>query len=502
MKRRSFCIGWWLVTGAPLLAAITPAPLFRDGAVLQRDRPLPVWGTGAPREAVQVRFHGQTVQTVAGPDGHWRVTLQPEAASASPRELVLQGSNTVIVRDVLVGDVWLCSGQSNMEFQVKKAADAEREMAAAQDPLIRHFKIPWTPSSVPRDTCEGQWVAAAPSTVGEFTAVGYFFARDWRKATGVPVGLINSTYGGTQIESWLSAAALRADASYPAVAARWSEWRAELPERMKRYDVAMSKWRADKAEAAKTGQAFDRRAPARPEGEGTRREPSGLYQGMIHPLKPYALRGILWYQGEANGERAAEYHTLFASLIRQWRADFEQPQLPFGFAQLANFHRAVDKSDQQWAFLREAQAAALALPATGMAVTIDIGDPGDIHPKNKQEVGRRLALWARAHVLGEAVAYTGPRYIDAEPLGATLAVRLTGMENRPPDATDLTGFELAGVDRRFVPATARWEGSRWVLTAPGVSAPVAARYAWRNAPIATLFSADGLPAAPFRTDDW
>ncbi|MBW7893708.1 MAG: sialate O-acetylesterase [Opitutaceae bacterium] len=491
-----------LFTAVLVSAAILPAPLFRDGVVLQRDKPLPVWGTAEPGERVEVHFRSQTATAVAGADGRWQVTLQAESASAEPAELVMTARNTVVVHDVLVGDVWLCSGQSNMEWKVAASADAEREIAAAIDPLIRHFKVPRTPASTPQTDCGGQWESAAPDTVGEFTAVGYYFAREWRKRTGVPVGLVNSTWGGTQIESWIGDAALRTDPSHEAVAARWQQWLDGHPARVERHQVALQKWRDEQAVAEKEGKPFTRREPAVPEGAGSRREPASLYNGMIHPLQPFALRGVLWYQGEANGERGAEYRTLFPTMIRQWRAEFGQGDLPFGFVQLANFERPVDKSGQQWAFLREAQTAALALPATGMAVTIDIGDPQNIHPKNKQEVGRRLALWAGAHLLGELNAFTGPKFTGMEIEGAQLRLRFSEGQGLRTAGPVPTGFEVAGANRRFVPAMARIEGGTVVLTATGMQAPVAARYAWRNAPEANLCNADGLPAAPFRTDNW
>lgn len=495
-------IPFLLFTAVFVSAAILPAPLFRDGAVFQRDKPLVVWGTAEPGERVEVRFRMQTATAVAGAEGLWQVALHAEPASAEPAELVMTASNTVVVRDVLVGDVWLCSGQSNMEWKVAASADAEREMAAANDPLIRHFKVPRTPASTPQTDCGGKWESAAPDTVGEFTAVGYYFAREWRRRVRVPVGLVNSSWGGTQIESWMSDAALQADPSYEAVAARWRQWLDGHPARVERHNAALRRWREEKAAAEKEGKTFARGEPSAPEGAGSRREPASLYHGMIHPLQPFALRGVLWYQGEANGERGAEYRSLFPSMIRQWRADFGQGDLPFGFVQLANFERPVDKSGQQWAFLREAQGAALGLPATGMVVTIDIGDLQSIHPKNKQEVGRRLALWAGVHLLGEQQAFSGPRFAGMEIEGAQLRLRFSEAQGLRSAGPAPTGFEVAGTDRRFVSAAARIEAGTVVLTAPGVSAPVAARYAWRNAPEANLYNADGLPAAPFRTDNW
>jgi sialate O-acetylesterase len=313
---------------------------------------------------------------------------------------------------------------------------------------------------------------------------------------------VNSNWGGTQIESWMSDAALRADPAAPEIFARWQKVLADYPAKVAAHGKAVAKWAHDAAAAKAAGQPFTRRKPAVPEGPGSRWQPSGMYHAMIAPLAPAALRGVLWYQGEANGARAAEYRTLFPGLIRQWRTGFGQPNLPFYFVQLANFARPVDKSDQQWAFLREAQAGALALPATGMAVTIEIGDPTNIHPKNKQEVGRRLALLARAQLGGETIEFAGPVFVAAKPEGGALRVSFTHAAGLRLGGAGPTGFEVAGEDRKFVPAAARIEGDSLLVSAGVVPHPVAVRYAWRNAPPATLFNLAGLPAAPFRSDTW
>jgi sialate O-acetylesterase len=487
---------------AAAFADVTLAPLFRDGAVLQRDQPLPVWGRAVAGEKVRVQFHGQSLATAAAADGHWRVTLKAEPASAQASELTVTGANTVRVRDVLVGDVWLCGGQSNMEFRLAQANNAEAEIAAAKFPLIRHFKIPHTVAEAPADDCAGQWVVCSPATAGDFTAIGFFFARDLSQRLGVPVGLVNSNWGGTQIESWMSDAALKADPAANEIFARWQKVLADYPGKVAAHEKAVAKWEEDAAAAKATGKPFARRKPIAPEGPGSRWQPSGMYHAMIAPLEPAALRGVLWYQGEANGSRAPEYRTLFPGLIRQWRADFGQPNLPFYFVQLANLTRAVDKTDQEWPLLREAQTMALALPATGMAVTIDIGDPTNIHPKNKQEVGRRLALVARARIFGEKIEFSGPMFAAAKADGGALRVTFTHAAGLKPVSGALDGFEVAGDDRKFVPAVARPESGAVIVSAAAVTAPVAVRYGWHNNPVASLVNADGLPASPFRSYTW
>lgn len=488
------CLGW---------ADVELAPLFRDGAVLQRDKPIPVWGTGTPGERLRLQFKSQDTEAVIDDNGRWTVMLAPEPASTESAEIRITGrTNNISVGNVLIGDVWLCSGQSNMEFKLAAASSGERDVALAEDPLLRHFRVPKMPASIPQSDCEGKWEVSTPTTAAGFTAVGYYFAHEWRKRTGVPVGLINSSWGGTQIESWISDKGLQGHELAGAIAARWQAWVAEYPERAKIRKAAMEKWRQERDAAALAGKPFTRREPAAPEGAGSRWEPSSLYNGMLNPLVPYALRGFLWYQGEANVARAGEYSRLLPLMIRQWREDFQQGELPFALVQLANYQSKVDKTGVQWAFLRETQSAARALPATGMAVTIDIGNPTNIHPSNKQEVGRRLALWAKSHILGDPPECNGPECAGVEIEGSLLRVRFkhaAGLRHTGPSAV---GFEVAGKDRVFYPASALIDGSSVTVSASQVPNPVAVRYAWRNSPEASLFNAAGLPAGPFRSDTW
>lgn len=498
-----------LLAATRALADITLAPLFRDGAVLQRDQPIVVWGEAAAAEKVEVVFRRQKATVITRADGKWRVTLKAEPASPVPSELTASGANTVTVRDVLVGDVWLCSGQSNMAFLVRNSLDAEREIATAKFPLIRQFKVPTTVADRPATEVGGSWVACAPETVGAFSAVAYFFARELHQKSGVPIGLVNASWGGTQIEGWLNETTLRADPAWHEIQARWEKTLADHPAALKAYEPQLAKWNEDAAAAKAAGQAFARPKPRAPEGPGSRWQPAAIYHGMIAPLIPYALRGVIWYQGETNAARHAEYASLFTALIQQWRAEFPTPAsgqpLPFYFVQLANFEAQAGNRGDVWAFLREAQARALKLPATGQAVTIDIGDPKDIHPRNKQEVGRRLALHARRQVLGERIETDGPIFVSAKRDGTAMRVtlsRATGLRLEPAKGDGRISFEVAGDDQVFVPAEARIDGTALLVSAPTVPAPVAVRYAWRNSPDARLFNRAGLPAAPFRSDRW
>jgi sialate O-acetylesterase len=409
------------------------------------------------------------------------------------------------VRDVLVGDVWLCSGQSNMGFVVRNAKDAEREMAAADFPQIRQFKVPTVVAERPANDVSGSWTACSPATVGNFSAVAYFFARDLHQRLHVPIGIINSSWGGTQIEGWMSEPTLRADPAWKEIEARWQKLLADFPAAQQKHEEAVAKWNADEAAAKAAGKPFKKGKPRAPEGPGSRWMPAGMYNAMIAPLVPYGLRGAIWYQGENNAPRHAEYASLFTALIKQWRQDFGQPTLPFYFVQLANFESGAGNTGDVWAYEREAQAKALALPQTGMAVTIDVGEPKDIHPKNKQEVGRRLALHARAQLFGEKIETDGPTFRAAKREGNAMRVMLShsvGLKLELAKEDGRVSFEIAGADRKFVPATARVDGRALIISAESVPEPVAVRYAWRNSPDARLFNGAGLPAAPFRSDRW
>lgn len=483
-------------------AQVSLAPLFRDGAVLQRGVALPVWGKGAPGEKVEVIFNGETHAATVDAEGKWKVILAPQRLSTTPAELVVQtGGAMVRVRDILIGDLWLCSGQSNMGFVVSRGLESEKEIAAANYPLIRCFDVPRIPSAEPVDTVKGKWVSCTPATAGNFPGAAYFFAREMFQRYGVPIGLLHASWGGTQIESWLSAEALAADPAHARIEAAWQQRLADFPRKLEEVKAATLRWEAAAKEAAAAGKPFTTAKPTRAEGPGSRWMPASLYNGMIAPFVPAALRGVLWYQGEANTSRASDYASLFQHLIRQWRTDFGQ-ELPFYFVQLANFNRESDATRTTWAYLREAQADALALPKTAMVVALDIGEVNDVHPRNKQEVGRRLALIARHHLEGEAVDFSGPIFRAATREGAALRVTFTHGAGLHSRGQSIVGVEIAGADRVFVPATARIDGDMLLASSDKVGAPVAVRYAWHNFPEACLFGRSGLPAAPFRSERW
>jgi sialate O-acetylesterase len=441
----------FLLLPLSLRAGVSLAPLFTDHAVLQRDKPLPIWGWAAPGEKVRVSFASQTIGATADQSGKWLVVLDPLPANSTGGDLSAAGQTTATAADVVVGDIWLCSGQSNMEFPVRDVENAAAEINTGNFPLIRQLALPPSLQKAPSEKFSGNsnWVAATPASVGSFSAVAYFFARDLQPRLNIPIGLINASAGDAEIESWIAASAF-----------------ANTPE-------------------------------LKPN-----REPAALFNGMIAPLLPTALRGFLWYQGESDAYRPREYAAQQRLLIRSWRTYFAQGDLPFFFVQLPNF-KAGNGFGTDWAILRDEQAEALMLPNTGMAVTIDLGDPNNLHPRNKQEVGRRLSLIARKEIYGMNVDDSGPVFSGAEREGTAFRIHFThagtGLtaEDHP-----VSCFQIAGFDRKFYPASARIEGETVVVSAREVISPVAVRYAWFNDPDANLYNGAGLPARPFRTDNW
>ncbi|MCU0791691.1 MAG: sialate O-acetylesterase [Opitutaceae bacterium] len=494
-------------------ADITLAPLFTDHAVLQCGKPVPIWGTADVGETVRVTFLDQTQSTTAGDDGRWRVTLDPLVARSEPATLTVVGKNTVTLTDILVGEVWLASGQSNMGWIVRNTFDADLDVPASTNPLIRHVKIQQTVADAPATTVaidRSIWETASPATTANFTAVGYYFAREIQAHLGVPVGIINSSWGGTPAEAWTDPDTLARNPAFAYVAAAWADTLAAYPEKNLRYIADLAAWESARDAAKSDGQPFNKPALNAPAGPGHRSTPSGLYNAMIHPLVPYALRGAIWFQGENNANRQPErYHELFSALITGWRARFGQGDFPFYWAQLSSFgyfptnNNTANGDATNWAVLREAQTKTLALPATGQAITIDVGHHTDIHPRNKRAVGQRLARLALNRDYGIKLQDSGPTFDKAVIDGATFRVSFTQVGGGlTTPFRELTGFEIAGADRVFHPATAAINGATVVVSSPTVTDPVALRYSWRNAPLGGLFNQSGLPAVPFRTDAW
>ncbi len=630
----------WL-TAAIADAALRLPAVLADHMVLQRDAPVPIWGWADPGERVSVRIEHARATAVADADGRWRVTLPPLVAGG-PFELVVRGTRTLRVKDVLVGEVWLCAGQSNMSFPLGSTDTSVRDVPAANRPALRLFTVPQTSALQPASDTQGVWRTSTPDTAAAFSAIAYHFGIDLQEQLGVPIGLLHASWSGTAGEEWIDPAALHADSVLQPIIERWecatedekAIYRRPEPVRLEFDDFALVRadgttvplsdfddgstrtrlggdWNFDWSTAPRarfaltTGRGaagwaasitgarsaadlvllhmifqpwsapmnleefralhfhvrgrgafkvrlqlpsitdFDdyasppiaasrswtpvtvafrelaqagwgRKLPrtlgavtgitieAVPAHAIKMRPPGGLYRGMIQPLIPYAIRGAVWYQGESNNARAYQYRRLLPALIRSWRSAWGQGHFPFGIVQLASYGAIrAEPRGSRWAELREAQLRSQAEPATGLAVAIDQGDPDDVHPKHKTEVARRLALWALGAVYGLDVVYEGPSYESMQIEGDRLRLHFrTAGALASRDGAPLAGFAVAGADRIFHWADASIDGTDVMVESADVRRPVAARYAWADSPMCTLVNSAGLPASPFRTDDW
>lgn len=488
-----------LAAAATARADVKLPAIFGDHMVLQRDTAVTVWGTAAADEEVSVSIAGQTVTARPGADGKWSVKLA-QLSAAGPHTLTVKGKNTLTFNDVLVGEVWLGSGQSNMAMTVNRAKDYEQEQLAAKLPQLRMFTESSPAANSAQSVGKGEWVICSPESVGRFSATAYFFGRELHKSLHVPVGLINSSVGGTPIESWIAPEAQKASPELKGFFESQSK-------AAKDFDPAKAKakFEQDQAkfkEAAKKAKAEGKPAPKAPRDPVALNERKGnvggLFNGKIAPLIPYPIRGALWYQGEANSspEKAAFYHAQLALLVTDWRARWGY-EFPFAWVQLPNF----SGNGRDWPLVREAMLQTLSLKNTGMAITIDIGEEKDIHPKNKQDVGRRLAAWALGTVYGQKVATSGPLPAGHQVRGSEVVLSFKHTDGGlVAKGGGLKGFVIAGADNQWKPAQARIAGDQVIVSSADVKQPVAVRYAWENWPTCNLYNGAGLPASPFRTD--
>jgi sialate O-acetylesterase len=475
--------------------------LFSDNMVLQHGTRVPVWGWAEDGETVTIQFHDQKLKTKAA-HGQWIVHLK-KLDAGGPDELTVSGKNTIVLKNVLVGEVWVCSGQSNMELPLSRSFEPQGDIAAAANPNLRVFTVPKVKSEKPITDVKASWQKCGPDTVKDFSAVAYYFGRALQKELKVPVGLIHTSWGGSPAEVWMSEKVLKANPEYQK--AILDGYQTGL----KNYQDALEKFKKDDADARTQGKSLDRKPPSPPSWK-----PAELYNGMIAPLIPYATKGAIWYQGESNAGRAWQYRTLFPDLIRNWRNDWGQGDFTFLLVQLApwdkNRKRPLDQitaapGDSDWAELREAQShSAQVLPKVGVVVITDVGDKDDIHPTKKRPVGERLALAARGLAYGEKVEYSGPAYKGMKVKGDKVVLTFDhvghGLEAR---GGELKGFAIAGADRKFVWAKAELQpDNSVVVTSPEVPQPVAVRYGWADYPVVNLENKEGLPASPFRTDDY
>jgi sialate O-acetylesterase len=643
----------------PAAADVKLPAIFGDNMVLQQNMPIKVWGWAAADEKVSVKLAGKEQATQADKNGDWAVTFEPLKAGGDAIELTVTGNNTLTLKNILVGEVWICSGQSNMEFHLASVKNAQKEIEQSDYPQIREFSVEHIPCAIVARDLKGKWAVCGPKTSADFSAVGYFFARDLHKDLKVPVGMIHTSWGATSSEPWTSREGLKdvpwfqsvlkeydaftrdmAVANTPEEAraaaeklpeawyakyrqqdpgnkgfdlgyasadfddAAWKEMKlpdiiqnhvpkvngafwfrkaVDVPEKLAGKDLLLNlgpvddfdttyfngkfvgaigketpnaygvprsykvagnlvkagrnviavrvfDWAGNGGINGRPDQAMNLVDPTQkdappvaqlrgawkykaelelPQMEflnppGTQGSPCGLYNGMIAPLTPFPIRGAIWYQGESNSGAAIKYRTVFPALIKDWRAKWNQPEMPFLFVQLANFMARSDQpTESSWAELREAQMMTLALPKTGMAVTIDIGDAVDIHPKDKQDVGKRLELAALSQAYGKDVIYSGPIYKSMKIEGDKVRLSFDHLGGGLV-AKDgkLVGFAIAGEDRKFVWADAVIDGDTVVVSSPQVASPTAVRYAWADNPACNLYNKAGLPASPFRTDDW
>ena len=500
-----------LLATAGLLVVLLAIPLSADvrlphvigsHMVLQRDMPLPIWGWADAGEEVTVKIADRRATTTADDQGRWKVRLKPLPAGG-PFDMTVAGKNTITLTDILIGEVWVGSGQSNMQLSVRRAAFPQRETAAADYPKIRLFEVPRKPAGKPVDDVDAQWRVCSPAAVSGFSAVAYYFGRKLHKELDVPVGLIESAWGGTRIEPWTSQAGFAGVPGFDDVLERIAEAESIYAEAVAQTLPRYEAWLTEVRKAFDAGKSVSK-PPAWPVHPlASQKQPTGLYNAMIHPLVPFAIRGAIWYQGEASCGDGAKYAEMMKALIGGWRGVWGEGDFPFYFVQIAPYSKLYGKD--QLPILWEAQTAAMAIPNTGMIVTTDIGNVDDIHPNNKQDVGRRLALWALAKTYGrDNLVCSGPLYksMTVESHKVRLSFDYVGGGLTSRNDGPLNWFEIAGEDRKFVPARGTIDGETVVVSSDKVAAPVAVRFGWDNAAEPNLMNKEGLPASPFRTDRW
>lgn len=513
----------FLLLGVVLSAAIKPSTLFSDHMVLQRDVAIPVWGDADPGETVTIIFNKQKVKTKADANGRFMVKLKKQKAGG-PYTLEIKGKNDqVVINDVYVGEVWLASGQSNMDMTVARedrywcgVHNEADEVANANYPLIRIFDVDFTPNNAVQRNAVGRWEVISPQTVGRYSAAAYFFARDLFKQYNIPVGVITSAFGASTAETWISKEALEAQPTLKslldAYQQKLSKFEADSAETMPKYREGMLSFADRMAEVRAAGGDADAvrrvRAPRNPNPEVDQHNPFVCYNGMIAPLVPYALRGAIWYQGESNGPSANEYRTIMETLVADWRARWDLGDFPFLYVQLANYGKTPMQQPVEHGSMmvvREAQFQNLSINNTAMVVAIENAkdNPGDIHPKNKQDIGRWLALAARAKAYGEDIVYSGPLYVSHQVEGQRIRLHFEHVgSGLVAQDGKLTGFAICGEDQKWVWADAVIDGNTVLVTSPDIASPVAVRYCWGTNPDASLHNHEGLWTPHFRTDNF
>jgi len=509
-----------LICSESATADVKLPSIISDNMVLQQGMKVSVWGWAEPGEKIKISCSWQRREwkTHTDKNGEWMIKIKPPEKGDGPFEMSVSSSNIITIKNILFGEVWVCSGQSNMEHPIKLSSHAEKEIAEAAYPKMRLFVVKRDFSEEPKTDCEGQWKMCSPETIPDFSAVAYHFGRKIHLELDYPVGLILTAWGGTQAEVWTDKKILEADSDLKPIIDNYEKAARNFDNEKKKYEKKLAEWK----ELAVKAEAEGKKPPPKPRNPnlnspstypvkrppvriGGRNAPGGLYNAMVLPLIPYGIQGVIWYQGESNVWRAFQYRKLFPAMIKNWRSKWGQGKFPFLFVQLANYTAVLpEPGESRWAELREAQLKTLSLPKTGMAVTIDIGDAGRIHPKNKKDVGNRLALWAFSGIYEKKLVYSGPIYKSMKIEGNSIILNFnhigSGLEAK--GESSLKGFAIAGADKKFVWAEAKIVGDTIVVFAEDVAKPAAVRYAWAANPVSNLFNKEGLPASPFRTDDW
>ena len=486
----------FFVHASAIRADVKLPAIFSDNMVLQKGEKTAFFGTADKGEKVSVKVGNASADAVAGDEGKWKLFVDTRNAQGAV-DVTVSGNNSITVKNALVGEVWVASGQSNMEMSVAGSKDADLEIASANYPEIRMFTVKKAIALEPAKDVVGTWEVCTPQTAGHFSAVGYFFARDLNQQLKTPVGVIHTSWGGTVCEAWTSREALAAaDPDVKVIIDRFDEARAKVtPEMKAQYDADLKAWQQAGSPRGKQ--------PKRPTGMDDPNAPTALYNAMVAPIVGYSMKGAIWYQGESNAGRAYQYRKLFPAMIQDWRGRWGEGDFSFYWVQLANFmERDKEPGGTAWAELREAQTMTQSLPNSGQAVIIDIGEGLDIHPRNKQDVGRRLARLALHRDYDRKVVDSGPTYDSMTVDGDTVRVKFKNAAGGLVAKEKLTGFAIAGEDRKFVWADAKVDGETVLVKSAAVSKPVAVRYAFGNNPDATLYNKANLPACPFRTDDW
>jgi sialate O-acetylesterase len=513
MKIKSLILALSLALPFASRAELKLPAIIGDNMVLQQKQTNPIWGWDAPGTVVTVKLGTQTVTGKADAKGKWSVKLDPVPASAKPATMSIKGTTARELQNILVGEVWVCSGQSNMGFTVSSSLDADLEIAMAKYPNIRLISVPQVGTQEIKDDFEGQWEPCSPQNVGAFSAVGFFFGRILHEALDVPVGLIDNAWGGSAAEAWVRRDVLEKDKRFADLMAKWKKTEAEstpaaFEKQMADHKSKMDAWAAARKEALQNKQPVPPNPPRAPRDPMTgNHRPGNIYAGVLHPTIGYGIKGVVWYQGESNAGRAYEYNYLFPLMIQHWRDEWKQGDFSFYWVQLADFKpEQPEPGDSDWAELREAQTKTMGLlKNTGQAVITDLGEADDIHPRNKRDVAERLARWALVKDYGLKMPYRSPelKSMEVQESKAVVSIDCFGSTLRTVDVGEARGFAICGEDKKWVWADAKIVGPDKIeVSSKQVAKPLAVRYAWADNPVCNVYSKEGLPLTPFRTDNF